>query len=143
MNGSALVLILARGNRALDALGSGLRGRRARLDTGDIAMAVLGVVVLVLVLWFLSRFANRQQVGGFNGPRRLFWALCKEHKLDWSSRFLLVRLAFAQRLKQPARLFLEPERFNAKNMSASLKGQRAKFVAIQRKIFGELAAEKS
>ncbi len=143
MNGSSLYLVLAKGNRALDALGSGLRGHRARVDSDDITLAVVAVVVTGLGLWFLSRYASRQQAGGFNGPRRLFWSLCKRHKLDWASRLLLVRLARSQRLRQPARLFLEPERFNSKNLSVSLRLQRNRLDVIRQKIFGDLGAAKS
>ena len=47
-----------------------------------------------------------------SSPNRLFLSLCRAHRIAWSDRWLLWRLAASQRLEDPVRVFLEPERLD-------------------------------
>ena len=118
------------------SMGSGLRGDRARFDAGDIAVGLLilaGVVVAIVVLSRLLSSQDRQRV--FHSPRALFRSLCKAHGLDRSSRHLLWQVARWQRLTHPARLFLEPNRFEAVNLSPALQQKQAALTALRARIF--------
>jgi hypothetical protein len=71
-------------------------------------------------------------------PRQgLFRDLCRAHGLDRAQRNLLERLAAAQGLSVPARLFLEPERFARAALGPSLSGEFEDVDAIRRIIFAE------
>jgi len=59
-----------------------------------------------------------------SSPNRLFLSLCRAHGIAWSDRWLLWRLAASQRLKDPARLFLEPERLDP-DLARPLSRRRA------------------
>jgi hypothetical protein len=120
------------------AVGSGLRGSGAKLDPVDLWIAGAVLFGVVLLIWVLSKFVRKERGQVFNSPRRLFHSLCKAHGLNWSSRMLLRRLARRQKLTQPARLFLEPDRFQARNLGPKLKAQQARLDRLRDTIFGEM-----
>ena len=69
-----------------------------------VAGAVIAVVSVILVI------ANRiAWHWGHKSHRGLFWGLCKVHGLDSASRRLLTRVVRFHRLRQPARVFIEPK----------------------------------
>lgn len=87
-------------------------------------------------VWLLNRLAHRE--GGqrrYNSPPALFRALCRAHGLSRGNRRLLKQLARHQQLADPARLFLEPERFDTPNLGPALKAQRARLQAIREQLF--------
>jgi len=130
--------LLAQTNRFSD-MGRGFRGRRAQFDAGDllVGLLVLGAVAAVLwLLWYLN--SRHEGLRRRNGPLRLFHQLCGAHRLRWSERWLLWRLARAGRLRDPARLFLEPQRFDPKQLPGSLRGRANLFGRIRDRLFPEL-----
>jgi hypothetical protein len=119
------------------SMGSGLRGSRARFDMGDLVTGLLIVAALLLGVILLSRYLARQDRGRvFHNPQALFRSLCKAHGLDRQSRQLLWRIARWQRLNHPARLFLEPTRFDAANLSPQLAQQMATIESLRARLFG-------
>ena len=94
-------------------------GFRSRGTTGhdDVLLGLLIVATLVAGMWAISRLVSlRRQRRGYNSPWRLFWALCKAHRLSWSDSWLLRRVARDQGLRDPGRLFLEAQRWEEKNL---------------------------
>jgi hypothetical protein len=136
MIGQNFHFVAAKARSNFDAMSSGFRGRRAELTWDDLIWTVAVVIVAAIGLWILTRLARRGTATSFTGPQRLFWALCRAHRLDWSSRRLLRQIARWQRLKQPAHLFLEPHRFAAVNLSPPLLRKQTRIKALQRKLFG-------
>ncbi len=135
------MLLAARGR--LDHLSNGFRGRRVRLDTNDLVfgLAILGGVAIAI--WVLSLFmAKQEKRAPCNKPLMLFWELCKAHGLKLSDRWLLWRLARRYRLRDPARLFLEPERFKTDRLGATWKPHAEPLHKISEKLFADLDAEK-
>jgi hypothetical protein len=129
--------LLAQSDRFRD-MSRAFRGRRAQWDSGDVmvALAVLGAVVVGL--WLLWHFGARSvRARKRNGPLRLFLELCRAHKLRWADRWLLWRLARAGRLRDPALLFLDPERLDAPRLPASLRGRAALFDRLKTRLFAE------
>ena len=106
--------------------------------TGLLILA--GVAALV---WLLSRFlAYQDRRQAYNSPLRLFLALCKAQRLRWSDRWLLWRLARARRLKDPGRLFLEPQWFEASGLSRRWLVHAARLARLRDRLFAEAPAAK-
>ena len=129
-------LIARAGQTPWRSMGSGLRGTRARFDSGDVVtgLLILGSVILGMVL--LSRYLARTDRGRvYNSPRALFRSLCKAHGLDRGSRRLLWQVARCQKLAHPACLFLEPNRFAAANLSPQLRQQAETLKRLETRLF--------
>lgn len=130
-------IMLADGAR-WESMGSGFRGRSARLDRDDLISGVLllvGVCVAIAMLkHMLDRHERRQ---GYNSPRALFRALCKAHGLDGASRRLLRQMANCQGLQHRSRLFLEPDRFDAGRLSPPLQARAEEVIALRDRLFGK------
>ena len=89
-------------------------------------------------MWAVSRLVSlRRQRRGYNSPWRLFWALCKAHRLNWSDSWLLRRVARDQDLRDPGRLFLEAERWEEKNLGPRFALEYPRLKALRNQIFGE------
>ncbi len=119
-----------------EGIRSGFRGRRIGMD--DVVLGLLILACGVLVLWALSylmKFQEKQ--GSFSSPTMLFWSLCQAHGLRWSDRWLLWRVARAARLRDPARLFLEPERFEPSKLRPALRIHAARLGRLVGMLFGD------
>ena len=71
----------------------------------------LGFLIIAAVIagiWAIAQMsALRRAARASRSPRRLFLSLCRAHRLSWSQRWLLWRVARAHGFKNPARVFLE------------------------------------
>jgi len=112
-------------------------GPQSRFELDDLVTGLLLLGACSLGIFLLSRFANQDRRRSFNRPRALFRELCKAHGLDFASRRLLARLARSQKLKHPARLFLEPARFEPPNLSPELAAKAAELRALRDRLFRE------
>jgi hypothetical protein len=136
-------VVIAQGNR-LDSLSSGFRGRRAQIDSQDFIVGALVLAVIVLVVWGLSYLMQQQERRrAVSRPRLLFLELCRKHRLKLSQWWLLWRLARAGGLRDPARLFLEPQHFDAAQLSGPLRAQAEQVRQLRKALFGELEAERA
>ncbi len=119
-------------------LNKGLRGDP--LDASDIVTGVLVVVGIGLAIWLLSYlFSWRERRRGRTSPLGLFLSLCKAHQLRWPQQWLLWKLARGQRLRDPARLFLEPQRFRPANTPDGLQSRLAELEDLRDRLFVETA----
>ena len=131
-------VLLASSSR-LRAMGSGLRGRGARVDTGDVVTLVLVFVVLILGTVILSWFLARREDGrSFSSPGALFRALMKAHGIDRPGRRLLRRIARWHRLSQPGQLFVDPARFDLASLSPQLQKEGSAITALRNRLFAQL-----
>ncbi len=127
--------LLAQAGRAVD-LGRNFRGSRARFDSGDLLILLLIFASAGLLIWGLSKLlAHQDRAKRCNHPGKLFRDLCRSHGLDRNSRGLLKELAQEQGLDDPSRLFLEPERFNPKNVGRPLQEQQMKIDELRSTLF--------
>lgn len=111
-------------------------GGNFRFGATHLVVVTLIAASLAALYWYL-RYGRIGADARYNNPRALFHALCRAHALDRGSRRLLDQLARQQRLVDPARLFLEPERFEAANLGPTLKSQQARFAALRERLFAE------
>lgn len=139
MNCSLYRGILLAAQSRLDSLSSGFRGRRARLETDDIVTGLLIFSGIALAVWGLSLFLRLQERRrGYPRPLRLFLSLCRAHRLRPSEWWLLWRVARAQRLRDPARLFLEPERLQPADLGQRLAARADQLAQIRDRLFAQL-----
>lgn len=139
ISGNRVFPLLAETGR-LQSLGRGFRGDAAEIGLGDVLGIVALVAGLIFVMWLLSRLLARQEhKKPCNNPKKLFRELCKAHELDRTSCQLLHAIATHQRLTQPARLFLEPERFEPANLSGPLKARKKQVARLRERLFAEPA----
>ena len=102
-----------------------------------------GVVViaagLVATAWVRAHWAGplRESLAR-SSPNRLFRGLCRVHALAWADRRLLWRLARFQGLDTPARLFLEPERFDRAALDPRMPDAQTRYQAIRGRLFAGL-----
>jgi hypothetical protein len=142
-HGFAYFTLLASSSR-LRALGSGVRGRDARIDSSDVVTMVVVLAVVVLGVTILSWYvARRDRRRSFTNPHALFHALSKAHGIDRRGRRLLGKMVRWYRLKQPAQLFVEPERFELSRLSPELQREGAAITALSKRLFRQPMAKES
>jgi len=120
-------------------MGGHSHGGRNQFDPGTVLTLVLVTAVIVLVLWLVSYYsAARRRPAAYHSPGKLFLALCRAHRLRWRDAWLLWRLARCHELEDPARLFLEPERFDPQGLNRSLARHVARLRMLRRRLFAGL-----
>ncbi len=104
-----------------------------------VAGAAIGVISLILVI--ANRVAWHWRYRSHPG---LFCGLCKVHGLDAASRRLLKRVVRFHRLRQPARLFIEPKWLEPAGLGPAFRAQAAALEKLRNSLFNlrPKAAEK-
>lgn len=134
------LLLLAEVDR-LQSMGKRFRGRSAEFHFDDFLTGMLLIGALGLGVFILARLRSSQEKWrASNHPWALFRELCKAHQLDRSSCRLLRELARWQALDHPARLFLEPERYELRALSPQLVEQAEALHALRDRLIGPLAS---
>jgi hypothetical protein len=115
------------------------RATQAREGMEEIVYGLMILAGIVIAIFFLSAAINhRRQREGYASPLGLFLNLCRAHKLKWSERWLLWRLARIEQLSEPARLFLEPEWFANSSLPGELRQHAAKLKSIRDRLFADM-----
>lgn len=96
-------------------------------------LATIGVLIALLAL--LAHWSNRQSGRSYFGPRRLFWTLCRAHRLSIADCWWLWLLSRGRRLRDPARLFLEAELLDPSDLPAKFRVQAARFEGLRKRLF--------
>jgi len=102
---------------------------------------IVGGIILAISLTLIligRHFRRFERMKSYNNTPELFRELCRLHRLDWSSRRLLKRLAAEWEMTSPALLFIEPERFNAARLPADWQEQSAQLERLRHQLFGSL-----
>jgi len=118
-------------------MGQRFRRGGSGIEPTTVAIVVLAVAVSVLALWALSRFVGRRDRQAYRSPRALFRELAAAHRLDRAQRRLLRRIARCHRLAHPARMFVEPARFDAAVLPASISKDRQALETLRDRLFGK------
>ena len=117
-------------------------GRRFRrgsssIDTADL-VALLGIIAMVVAIaWLAARYIKLREKRNASSAQHLFHELCRAHRLDWSSRKLIQSLARAHGLADPARVFVEPHRFNADKLGSAFANYEPRLAELRQQLFAE------
>lgn len=123
-------------NSSFQSMARGMRSRSSGMDSTDVLIGVAILVGVALGAALLYVLVNRgDQTRRCNNPKKLFRSLCNAHQLDRTCCKVLRQMAAHQRLSQPARLFLEPERFDAANLSSALQSHDEQINELRAKLF--------
>lgn len=109
------------------------------VDTNRLILIAVGFVAVVLLTGLLCCFSESQRKHvAFHSPSRLFFALARTHRLGFLDIWLLWRTACAHQLDDPARLFLEPERFDPQALPRRLARRAGRLKWLKSRIFVDL-----
>ena len=113
------------------------RGTEGSLWTNPWVLGGVAAVVVVAaaVVWIRRRRGNKN--GPFIDPRKLFEDLCNIHSLTSQQRRTLATIARHQRLSNPARLFLELERWQDDQLGGLLKTAREDIETLRTRLCGK------
>ena len=126
--------LLAAGNNRIAQMGSRFKDSESRLDLTGLLTVLGGMLALVLVCWCLSYWHARRQARIVNSPRLLFRELCHVHGLNHTERELLQEIAQWHELTDPVQLFIEPQRFQPREMHEVLNCE-AEVTELQARLF--------
>jgi hypothetical protein len=122
-----------------DRWGNIAGGMKSRpVDNGNLVAVLLTLTAIGLLLWLIVRFFTpRDKDNQYCSPLGLFLELCRAHKLPWGERWLLWQVAAAHRLRQPARLFLEPEWLTTEALPPKLQARAHALGNLRGRLFAE------
>jgi hypothetical protein len=121
-----------------ERLGDRFRGGYADFSLGKIVATVAVVALFGIGVYLLRRYAHeRPHSASFNSPPELFRELCRAHRLDFSQRRLLKRLAAAWDLASPAFLFVEPNYFETTKLPAEWEHDTLRVEKLRARLFAK------
>lgn len=130
------VLLLAERSNIFRDMGSGFREKRESFEPTDLLWWVFVAALVIAAFGVVaSVLAKQDKRRLYNSPKALFLDLCKAHELDRANRALLKQMAHAQKLNVPARLFLEPDRFDPALLGPEMRSQREAVAALRNRLF--------
>ena len=134
----AWIILLGRGN--FFEGGKSFTKRHSQLSIGELALGVLVFASFVGLLILLFKFFSPpEKPRGVNSPLRLFWDLCRAHKLKLSQRWLLWRISRELEMKDPALLFIEPELIDPDLIGKAFADKKADIQSLHDRLFGDMA----
>ncbi len=120
------------------------RNRQAGIEASHVILALVTLAVLILVFWLLAQLVERRERSNtIDSPFWLFHSLCKAHALIWQEGLLLWRVARFQELKDPARLFVEPDRIKPDKVGPILRAHASTLESLGRRLFAGLTNDQS
>jgi hypothetical protein len=131
----AFWLLIAR-TRDLRDMSEGFRSVGYNDNAFETALVAAGLVAICLTLLFIGRYARRfENLKSYDNAPELFRELCRVHRIDWTSRRLLKRLAAEWEMTCPANLFVEPDRFNPARLPAEWQQNTTQLESLRRQLF--------
>ena len=111
----------------------------SRMYVSGLLILLFAAIGLAVLLFVLSKvFSSGEKKGNINSPVRLYWALCRAHRLSMLDRWLLWRVARHWRLSNPALVFVEPELLDADSLGPSFAGRAAGIKSLHERLFDGL-----
>lgn len=98
-------------------------------------LSMAALLITVVIVMYRSRERSRREFET-DSPRRLFGELSNAHRLSWSSRRLLKRLAAAHGVSPPTAVFVEPARFDTANLPPDLEKSADRIQSLRKQLFG-------
>ncbi|MGA2064299.1 MAG: hypothetical protein ABSG86_05000 [Thermoguttaceae bacterium] len=124
---------------AFPLLGDAVHSRPPPGQQQGVLLGFFLIAAVLVGLWAIRQVAMLGRRGAaVNSPRRLFRSLCRAHRLSWSQRWLLGRIARANRLAQPAQLFVEPEYFDEPRLGPEFGPKAQRLRQLRDRLFAGL-----
>ena len=137
MCGTIDILLLAERAR-WQRLGDSFRGEASAFNASDLIYIAVIVIGFTVGLTILAKMAAREDnPRAVYRPRSLFRELCGAHGFSLSQRRLLWKLARAQNLAHPARIFLEPARWSESRLPKKLTARHDELLALRDHVFAD------
>jgi hypothetical protein len=128
-----------------DSLRSGIRAgfkNREVVDPTEMALSLAMLLAVPVAIWLVFHLVARHKRRPYRPrrprPRLLFFSLCRAHRLSWWESWWLWQLARAQHVAEPARVFLEPERFQPAHLPPPLWPHAALLARLRDRLFAGL-----
>ena len=132
------------GEERLEYLTRGFRERPTQVDFSQVMLGVAVLIAFVVMLWILSRWVDyRKARGPSNSRLGLFFSLCRAHELKWSEWLLLWRVSRRHRLRDPARVFIEPERLDPAGLGRRFRSRKPQLEKLSNQLYSGLAQASS
>ena len=106
------------------------------LDIWLFAGASVGAIVVLVFIAWIWKWSSERERRPFVSPHRLFAQLCRAHALDRTSRRALVAVARHQKLGNPSRLFIEPDRWHDGPLGHVLTQYPKHIERLRKRLFG-------
>ncbi len=119
-----------------EGFSSAFRGENGRGASGYLLVGLIiifGVLTLMMVLF--QTLKNDKPAHLRDEPWRLFFRLCRAHRLRWIDWWLLFQVARYHRLRDPACLFLQPHRLDPANLDPQLRTKAARLLRLREQLF--------
>ena len=131
---SALSLLAAE-PQSFMYLGDRFNTESAALGPISVGAAAVLATVAITLIWLFSKARNRDQSQPTNHPWKLLRELAKAHQLSTSQQRLLHRIIRHYAIDPPARLLLEPERFQAALGDAEFAHEKYGVLRLKERLF--------
>jgi hypothetical protein len=116
--------------------GRGFRGATSQLNWTDVIPYAVGISLLIAGALIYNYVKKRNDMSErCDDPHKLFRELCMAHRLDRPSRRLLLHLADATQLPQPAQVFLTPAACEPSRVPAALRGRVDELKRLRERLF--------
>jgi len=124
-------------DRMVDNMGSGFRHRQAKPDGPSLVAVLLAVLAVLVALWAIGRLWQLAARRLRHSPLWVFGRLCRAHRLGWKETWLLWRLARQHGLRDPALVFVQPERFETSKLPARWGARAGRWGGLRGRLFAE------
>jgi hypothetical protein len=117
-------------------MGDSFRRTGPRMEMADLlpAVIVLAIVVAGIVV-AVKLYQRRDFSKPCDDPGKMFRQLCAAHQLNFGSRRLLLQLAAACEMSQPAEVFVTPAAFRPSNLPPQLSQHEARIKQLAAQLF--------
>ncbi len=113
----------------------------AAFTVNELLVGLGALAAVALVWWLLVRWRRWRELRHYTSPVGLFGELCRAHGLSRRQRATLMAVAQAQRLEQPAQVFLRPELYWPPHIPRQLEHRQRELMQLHARIFrGDKAA---
>jgi hypothetical protein len=98
-----------------------------------------GMLIATIVTWLIFRWRGAR-LKRLHSPRQLLRELFRLHEIGWSEQRLLLAAARRQKVKDAARLFLEPDLWQQAIDAERSQLTRKRLASLQAKVLGTSGA---
>lgn len=135
MKAALLPMLLAAEGESMLQHGDRFQSENAMLGPLSVGAAALAAVTLVTLIWLISKARDNGQQQEINHPWKLLRELSQAHRLSAAQERLLHRMIRHYQIEPPARLFLEPERFQAAAADAAFAREQRVIQGLKNRLF--------